>query len=137
MACFLSFGCRDLVEYSSLRKVAAVALDLLVYPLASVIISVVAASLLAIKFLFKSLAYIFSHILCRPSEVSIKNSFGDLKLESAWAHLVLVPVIGSIAYGSIIAHQGDREGLAELGSLDSFVLFFEAPCHYLSRITSW
>lgn len=134
MACFLSFGCQDLADCSTYKKVAALVTDAVIYPVVTTIVSVVSQIILLIKLIFKSLCYIFS-LLSHPLEASISKSFSGLNLETSWSHFVLIPIIGSMISGLIIVTQANKE--ENLSFLDSCVVFFEAPLYYCSRTISW
>ncbi|VVT42816.1 hypothetical protein BOKEGFJH_00332 [Chlamydia avium] len=142
MACFLSFGYYDLSEFSTEKKVAAVTADILTFPIVTAVISVAALALLLIKSLIKIIAY-FLELCCTPltgktlSEVNFSENLGKLKLETPWAHLVLIPIIGSLIHGSLITHRARSEHPEEYDLVNSCVTFLGSSAHYLSKVIAW
>ncbi|WP_375793432.1 hypothetical protein O1W69_04870 [Chlamydia sp. 12-01] len=140
MACYLTFGNEDISEYSTSKKAACVAFDLITFPMVSVIVSILAWAILLIKIVAKTLKFLFQLITapCRgDDEVSLRRAFGKLRTEMITEHLILLPLVGSILQGLILVYKANQNSYTSLGSLDSAVFFMESTPTYFANVIKW
>ncbi|SPN73391.1 hypothetical protein C10C_0213 [Chlamydia serpentis] len=119
MACsiFIDMKEGDIDSVPLSRKASCMFLDALLYPLMSVICSVVFAVLLLVKLLF---LVIVSGIKSIPECVNREG------LSDFWGCLLLVPVLGTIIHGCVIANKiGEESSFQETSS--KLVVFMQAP----------
>ncbi|QXE27061.1 hypothetical protein [Chlamydia buteonis] len=137
MTCYLTFGKRDLNDFSSTTKAVCVVFDLITFPVISVVISVLSWAFLLIKIVAKTLKFLVLAMCSLNLETSFSKVFRKLKTEIISEHLVLIPLIGGIIHGLILTYQVDQNGYAAIGSLDSFVSFMASSPLYLEHVARW
>ncbi|QVE49074.1 hypothetical protein SBV42_04820 [Chlamydia crocodili] len=140
MACYLTFGNEDTSDYTTSQKALCVAFDLITFPVASVIVSILAWAILLIKIVAKTLKFLLHFITapCRGDEkMSLRQAFGRLRTEIITEHFILLPLIGSILQGLILVCKADQNEYASLGSLDSAICFMESSPAYLAHLIKW
>ncbi|WP_201456937.1 hypothetical protein [Chlamydia sp. 17-3921] len=146
MACyfFTNYNVGDVEEGSLHHKVLSSTIDLLLYPVVSLIIGIFATILLLIKSLYKIITFLIARLYssCSGKETLKASSWFDCILSLSEdpcyyaAPLLLIPVIGAAFYAFLIARSFiQNEGGEGVSRLNTAIVVCQAPWALLEHAT--
>ncbi|KZN26773.1 hypothetical protein [Chlamydia pecorum] len=128
----------DLVQPATCTKLSCIVIDSLLLPITSIIVGVVGTVLLLIKFIFRLLTFPISQLASRFHGVTPPTTadwFSScIYMNSYLVPLLLIPVIGTLIYCSVIAKVFKENEGYEVSCLDVAVTALGCPWEHLKNL---
>lgn len=128
----------DLVQPTTCTKLSCIAIDSLLLPITSIVVGVVGTVLLLIKFIFRLLTFPISQLASRFHGVTPPKTadwFSScIYMNSYLVPLLLIPVIGTLIYCSVIAKVFKENEGCEVSCLDVAVTALGCPWEHLKTL---